>query len=69
MRKGENSPFHGESGVPGYCQVTVGWSLERIINFLHVGFFKRKGKTRQNDESELKYGQRREKLQRIGHCK
>jgi hypothetical protein len=25
---GANSPFYSESGIPGYCQVTVGWSLE-----------------------------------------
>jgi hypothetical protein len=23
-----SSPFYGESSIPGYCQVTVGWSLD-----------------------------------------
>jgi len=28
---GANSPFHTESGIPGYCQVTVGQSLEEML--------------------------------------
>jgi hypothetical protein len=26
--EGASSPFYSESGIPGYCQVTVGWSLD-----------------------------------------
>jgi hypothetical protein len=27
--EGASSPFHSESGTPGCCQVTVGWSLDK----------------------------------------
>ena len=26
-------PFYTESGVPGYCQLTVGQSLEEMLTF------------------------------------
>ena len=26
-----SSPFYSESGLLGCCQVTVGWSLDRIL--------------------------------------
>jgi hypothetical protein len=28
---GASSPFYSESGIPGYCQVTVEWSLDRML--------------------------------------
>ena len=28
--EGASSPFYIESGTPGYCQVTVGWSVEEL---------------------------------------
>ena len=28
--KGASSPFYSESGIPGCCQVTVGWSLDKM---------------------------------------
>jgi hypothetical protein len=29
--EGPNSPFYGESGIPGCCQVTVGQSLDKML--------------------------------------
>jgi hypothetical protein len=29
------SPFYSKPGIPGYCQVTVGPSLEGMLTFLH----------------------------------
>ena len=26
-----HSPFYSESGIPGCCQVTVGWNLEGML--------------------------------------
>ena len=26
--EGASAPFYNESGTPGYCQVTAGWSLD-----------------------------------------
>jgi hypothetical protein len=31
MEKGANRPFYRKPGIPGYCQVTVGQSLERML--------------------------------------
>jgi hypothetical protein len=31
-----SSPFYSGSGLPGYCQVTVGWSLDRMITVTPV---------------------------------
>jgi hypothetical protein len=28
---GASSPFHSAPGLPGCCQVTVGWSLDRML--------------------------------------
>jgi hypothetical protein len=28
--EGASSPFYSGSGLPGCCQLTVGWSLDRI---------------------------------------
>jgi hypothetical protein len=28
--EGASSPFYSESGTPGCCQVTVGWSLDKM---------------------------------------
>jgi hypothetical protein len=28
-----SSPFYSESGIPGCFQVTVGWSLDRLLTF------------------------------------
>jgi hypothetical protein len=30
-RGGASSPFYSESGTPGCCQVTVGWSLNKML--------------------------------------
>ena len=30
-KEGANSPFYSESGIPGYCRVTVGQSLDRML--------------------------------------
>ena len=30
-KEGANSPFYTEAGIPGCCQVTVGWSLEEML--------------------------------------
>jgi hypothetical protein len=40
-RGGASSPFYSESGTPGCCQVTVGWSLDKILTqglFKPLGF-------------------------------
>jgi hypothetical protein len=29
-----SSPFYSESGTPGYCQVTVGRSLEELLSVI-----------------------------------
>ena len=29
--EGASSPFYSESGIPGYCQVTVGQSLDKML--------------------------------------
>jgi hypothetical protein len=29
--EGPSSPFYSESGTPGCCQVTVGWSLDKML--------------------------------------
>jgi hypothetical protein len=29
--EGASSPFYIESGLPGHCQVTVEWSLDRML--------------------------------------
>ena len=29
--EGASSPFYSGSGLPGYCQVTMGWSLDRML--------------------------------------
>ena len=29
--EGTSSPFYSGSGLPGCCQVTVGWSLDRML--------------------------------------
>jgi hypothetical protein len=29
--RGANSTFYSGSGLPGCCQVTVGWSLDRML--------------------------------------
>ena len=34
--EGLSSPFYSGSGLPGYCQVTVGWSLDRMITVTPV---------------------------------
>jgi len=31
--EGANSPFYSESGIPGCCQVTMGWSLKGMLTF------------------------------------
>lgn len=31
QEEGASSPFYNESGLPGCCQVTVGWSLDRML--------------------------------------
>jgi hypothetical protein len=30
-RRGASSLFYSGSGIPGYCQVTVRWSLDRML--------------------------------------
>ena len=30
-KEGSSSPFYSESDLPGCCQVTVGWSLDRML--------------------------------------
>jgi hypothetical protein len=30
-KKRTENPFHNKPGILGYCQVTVGWSLEGMI--------------------------------------
>ena len=35
-KEGASSPFYSESGIPGYCQVTVGRSLEEMLTLLTV---------------------------------
>jgi hypothetical protein len=34
---GPNSPFYSKPGLPGCCQVTVGWCPERMLTFVHFG--------------------------------
>jgi hypothetical protein len=29
--EGASSPIYNESGTPGCCQVTVGWSLDKML--------------------------------------
>jgi hypothetical protein len=43
--EGTSSPLYSESGTPGYCQVTVGRSLDEMprgnicqTKFIHAGF-------------------------------
>ena len=40
--EGWSSPFYSESGIPGYCQVTVEWSLEEMLTHLLTISSKRK---------------------------
>jgi len=30
-KEGANSPFYSKPGLPGCCQVTAGWGLERML--------------------------------------
>jgi hypothetical protein len=32
--EGASNPFYSRSGLPGYCQVAVGWSLDRMLTNL-----------------------------------
>ena len=32
--EGASSPFYSESGIPGCCQVTVGWSLDKMLTIV-----------------------------------
>lgn len=41
-RRGVNKLFYNESDIPGYCQVTVDWSVERMITFFHFGLIQNK---------------------------
>jgi hypothetical protein len=36
--EGASSPFYSESGTPGCCQVTVGWSLDKMLTPSCLGF-------------------------------
>jgi hypothetical protein len=31
--EGASSPFYSVSGLPGCCQVTVGWSLDKMLSY------------------------------------
>jgi preprotein translocase subunit SecG len=37
--EGASSPFYSESGTPGFCQVTVGQSLDKMPILINVIFF------------------------------
>jgi hypothetical protein len=30
-KRGRAAPFYGESGIPTCCQLTVGWSLDKML--------------------------------------
>jgi hypothetical protein len=32
--EGANNPFYSGPGLPGCCQVTVGWSFDRMLTLL-----------------------------------
>ena len=34
-KRGANSPLYSKPGLPGYCQVTVGQSLEGMLTFIN----------------------------------
>ena len=36
--EGASSSFYSESGIPGCCQVTVGWSLDKMLTISTVMF-------------------------------
>ena len=60
-RSGASSPFDSGSGpldccqvtvgrsIPGYCQVTVGWSLDRMLTFPCFGLIKKRKKLERGD--------------------
>jgi hypothetical protein len=37
-KEGASSPFYFASGTPGCCQVTVGWSLDRMLTLIKIFF-------------------------------
>lgn len=42
--EGTSRPFHSKSGKPGCCQITIGWSLDKVLtlgNWLVCSSFNR----------------------------
>ena len=53
-REWGSSPFYSEPGIPGCCQVTVGWSLDQKKN-------KKKNQTNKNKKQKQKKKQTNKK--------
>lgn len=47
--EGANSPFYRESGIPGCCQITVGWNLDKMLTL----YIKIKGGDRGGEERDI----------------